>query len=162
MFVWLLTDAASLLLHMYKFLPFVFVPRICFGKAEAAYHHHGLGSYRSTWYSCTLQLYILPNISLFYYLQVHLTYLDMESKANCSCMCEQWTPGSPLRFLLIFKHMRTRLTLTLFNLCTFYHCRHSDSSSSSSCDWDTSVTSSFFPEVSHSHQTAGRDSGGPK
>jgi len=26
--------------HMYEFLPFVFMPRIHFGKAEVAYRHH--------------------------------------------------------------------------------------------------------------------------
>ena len=31
--------------HMYKLFPFVFVPHIHFGKAEAAYLHHGLASY---------------------------------------------------------------------------------------------------------------------
>ena len=30
MFVWLPTDVASSLLHMYEFLPFVFMPRIHF------------------------------------------------------------------------------------------------------------------------------------
>ena len=75
-FVWLLMGAASSLLHMYEFLPFVFVLCIHFAKAEAAYCHHRFGSYGSAWYSYTLQLYILPNISSCYYLQVHLTYLD--------------------------------------------------------------------------------------
>ena len=58
--------------HMYEFLPFVLVPRIHFGKAEMAYCHRGLASYVSTWCSCTLQSYILPNISPGYYLQFRL------------------------------------------------------------------------------------------
>jgi len=58
--------------HMYEFLPFVFVPHIHFGKAEMAYRHHGLASYVSTCCSCTLQSYILPNISPCYYLKFRL------------------------------------------------------------------------------------------
>jgi len=39
-------------LYMYGFLPFVFVPRLHFGKSEAAYRHRGLASYVSTRCSC--------------------------------------------------------------------------------------------------------------
>jgi len=59
------------------------MPRIHFGKAEAAYCHHGLASHVPTWCSCTLQLYILSNISPRYYLQVQLTYLN-EFYGECS------------------------------------------------------------------------------
>ena len=64
-------------------LPFVFMPCIHFGKAEVAYHHRGLASYVFTWCSCTLQSYILPNISPCYYLQVQVTYIN-ELYRECS------------------------------------------------------------------------------
>ena len=50
--------------HMYEFLPFVFVPHIHFGKAEVAYLHHRFANYGSAQCSYTLELYILLNISL--------------------------------------------------------------------------------------------------
>jgi len=37
LFVWLMTDTAG---TQCEFLQFVFIPRIHFGKAEVAYHHH--------------------------------------------------------------------------------------------------------------------------
>ena len=88
-FVWLLTDAARLLQHMHEFLLFVSVPRIHFGKSEAAYCHNRHASYGSAWCSCTLQSHILPNISPCYYLQDQLTYLD-ELYGECNgtaCVC---------------------------------------------------------------------------
>ena len=39
----------------YVYLLFVFVPHIHFGKAEVAYHHHGLVSYSSVQCSYTLE-----------------------------------------------------------------------------------------------------------
>ena len=66
-----------------EILPFVFVPRIHFGKAEAAYRHPELASYCSTWCSYPLESYILPNVSPCYYLRVQLTYLD-ELYEECS------------------------------------------------------------------------------
>jgi len=47
-FVWLPTGT-------YVYLLFVFVPHIHFGKAEVAYHHHGLASYSSAQCSYTLE-----------------------------------------------------------------------------------------------------------
>jgi len=70
MFLWLPTDAEST--HVCILL-FVFVPHIHFGKEEMAYCHCGLAGYISAWCSCTLQLYILPNISLCY---LQVTYLN--------------------------------------------------------------------------------------
>jgi len=56
-------DAASTLLHMYKFLLSVFVPHIHFGKAEVAYCYCRLRSYSSAWCSCTLQIIYFAEIS---------------------------------------------------------------------------------------------------
>ena len=53
-FVWLPTDVAISLLHMYEFLPFVFMPRIHFWKGTSGNCHQGLGTYSSAWYSCIL------------------------------------------------------------------------------------------------------------
>jgi len=60
-----------------------------FGKAEVADCHCGLASYVSTFCSYTLQLYILPIISLCYYLQVQLTYLNELCKeySGTACAC---------------------------------------------------------------------------
>ena len=60
----------------YDFSPFVFMPGIHFGKAEASYQHHRLGNDGSTWSSCTLQSCILLNILSVVYLRVQLSYLD--------------------------------------------------------------------------------------
>ena len=69
--------------HMHESYCLYFVPYIHFGKAESAYRHHRHASYGSAWCSCTLQSYILPNISPCYYRQVQLTYLD-ELYGECS------------------------------------------------------------------------------
>ena len=83
-FVWLPTDTAST--HVWV-LPFVFVPHIHFGKAGAAYRHHGLASYVSTSCSCTLQSYIFLNISPCYYLEVWFTYLNELYKEYSGTVC---------------------------------------------------------------------------
>ena len=75
-FVWLPTDTAARQVYTYELLPFVFVPRIHFGKAEEAYRYPELASYGSAWCSYSLESYILPNISPCYYLQIQLTYLN--------------------------------------------------------------------------------------
>ena len=91
--------------HMYEFLPFVFVPHIHFGKAEVAFCHCRLASC-----SCTLQSYILANISPCY-LQVQVTYLD-ELYGECSrtaCACVN--SGYQVLLSDFFKHLGTRLYL---------------------------------------------------
>jgi len=53
MFVWQLMDAASSLLHMYEFLPFVFVPHIHFGRQDlqaTVLHGDNLQSYILRYY----------------------------------------------------------------------------------------------------------------
>ena len=62
--------------HTYEFLPFVFVPCIHFGKAEAAYRHHILASYSSARCSYMLESHILLNISLCYLLSMSSAYVS--------------------------------------------------------------------------------------
>jgi len=50
---------------MYEFLPFVIVPHIHFGKAETAYHHHGLASCSSARCSYTLESYIYLRVIIY-------------------------------------------------------------------------------------------------
>jgi len=59
-----------------RVLTICILPSHPLGKVEGAYHHHGLASYRCAWCSCTLELYILQNISPCYYLQVQFTYVE--------------------------------------------------------------------------------------
>ena len=79
------------------------------GKAEAACHHHRLASYISTWCSCTLQSYILQNISLCYYLPVQLMYHN-ELYRECSgtsCACANSGNRSSSTFCV--EHLGMRL-----------------------------------------------------
>jgi len=46
-----------------RVLTICILPSHPLGKVEGAYHHHGLASYSCAWSSCTLELYILQNIS---------------------------------------------------------------------------------------------------
>ena len=91
---WLPTDMAST--HVWV-LPFVFIPCIHFGKAEAAYRHRGLASYVCTWCSCVLQLYISPC----YYLQVQVMYLN-ELYGKCSGTAHSCPNSGYQRSSLIF------------------------------------------------------------
>ena len=79
--------------QMYEFLPFVFMPRVHFGKAEVAYRQatflHGVATHCNHifyWIRIVLRVIICK-----FSLRILMNYTQ-----NSSHMHEQWIPGAPL------------------------------------------------------------------